>query len=126
MFLKRVALASVSIFALALTLEITASLARGQAIGFRVLGPGTVEAGGAVYVLDTSNSPYGWKQLPALGFTLPPVPASTLLTYDGFVAITESGEGWGKVFGTWTDLGAIPTTPVQGTTWGQVKSKYLR
>lgn len=126
MFFKRFAYASLGVLALASAFALGATVASGQAgSGFRALAPWAVQSGSAVYVLDTSNSPYGWKQLPALGFTLPPVAPSSLIAYDGSHALTDAGEGWGKVFGAWTDLGPVPTTGVERASWGQVKSRYL-
>ena len=125
MFAKRFMYVSISILALALTFEIGARSARAQSSVFRVIGPGLVVVGNAVYELHTATAPVGWAQLPNGNFTLPPVPASSLVNYSsGIVAITDSGEGWGKVSGVWTDLGPVPSTPVQQTTWGQVKARY--
>jgi hypothetical protein len=113
---------------LAFAIGIGARGARGQGVSFRVIGPSTVVVGENVYVLDTSNQPFGWKALPYGGFTLPPVPASTLVNYaSGVAAITDTGEGWGKVGGTWTDLGPVPSlVPTTKESWGQLKAKYAR
>ena len=102
--------------------------ARGQATQFRVIGPGTVVSGNNVYILDISNQPFGWKALPQGNFTLPPVSASSLVSYSsGASAITDAGEGWGKVGGVWTDLGPVPNSvPTARESWGQLKAKYAR
>src|SRR4051812_18968494 len=123
MFAKRFMYVSIGICAITLTFELGAHTARAQSSAFRVIGPGLVVAGNTVYELHTTTAPVGWTPLPNGNFTLPPVPASSLVNYSsGIVAITDSGEGWGKVSGVWTDLGPIPTTPVQQTSWGQVKA----
>jgi hypothetical protein len=124
---KRFMYVSIGLLALTVAFEWGASTARGQASGFRVIGSGTVVAGDAVYFLDTANAPEGWRQLPYASITLPPVPASSLVNYSsGFLAITDSGEGWGKVGGVWTNLGPVPTTPTLQSTWGGVKAKYRK
>jgi hypothetical protein len=97
---------------------------RGQTGTFRVLGNAYVAVGESVYYLDLNNQPLGWKELPFASITLPPVPASTLISYDSFFAITETGEGWGKAYGEWTNFGPVPTTPTVRTSWGQVKTRY--
>jgi len=100
---------------------------RGQAASFRLVGAQVVESGGNLYLLDPANVPYGWKKLPANGITVPPVPASSLVSYTGQTAITDSGEGWGMVGGAWTDLGPIPgLVPTTRESWGQLKAKYAR
>ena len=79
--------------------------ARGQATSFRVIGAGVVVSGGNVYQLDDFNAPIGWHQLPWKTSTLPPVQASSLVYYDGELAITDSGEGWGRPGGAWCSAG---------------------
>ncbi len=98
-----------------------------QTTSFRILGNGFVLAGNTVYYLERINFPVGWKALPYIGWTLPPVPPSTLIQYEnGVLAITESGEGWGLVSGNWQDLGSVPATPTLRTSWGEVKARYAR
>jgi hypothetical protein len=107
--------------------SLEADRARGQITSFRVIGPGMVVVGENVYVLDTGNGPSGWKQLPYGTLTLPPVPPSSLVNYGTGVAITDAGEGWGKVGGVWTDLGPAPgLVPTVKESWGQLKAKYAR
>ena len=77
-----------------------------------------------MYWLDPVNAPPGWKALPNASFTLPPIDVATIAYYDGQRVITDSGEGWGKVGGVWTDLGSIPGTPVAKTSWGELKVRY--
>ena len=96
----------------------------GQASTFRIVGGPFVVSGSTMYWLDTSNAPEGWNALPNSSFSLPPVDLSTIAYYDGQRVITDSGEGWGKVGGVWTDLGNVPTTAVRQSTWGQVKARY--
>ena len=93
---------------------------------FRLIGIADVVVGSTVYVLDTSNYPFGWKQVPATD--LPPVDPATLLSYNSSgVAITDTGEGWGRVNGAWTDLGPVPgSVPTTRESWGQLKAKYAR
>ena len=123
--LRRIAIASV-IFTLAAWFgSIGPEAASSQSSSFRVIGDGYVFAGGSIYYLERLNAPYGWKALPYASLTLPPLDPSMIAFYDSFIAITDAGEGWGKVSGVWTDLGAVPGTPVQNTSWGQVKSRYL-
>ena len=113
------------LLALTAAFELGAHAARAQTSGFRIIGPGTVVVGDAVYGLHTASDPVGWRQFPDGNFDLPPVPPSTLVNYSsGVIAITDSGEGWGKVAGVWTDLGPIPTTAVTESSWGQVKARY--
>ena len=102
--------------------------ARGQSTTFRVIGPNFVVVGQTVYHLDPLNAPLGWHKLPEGGLTLPPVPASSLISYEnGTTAITDSGEGWGNVYGVCTDLGPVPgSVPTTRESWGQLKSKYAR
>ena len=110
--------------AAAIGIAMRAPVADGQA-AFRLIEGGPfATAGSAVYWLDSGNSPQGWKQLPQGSLTLPPIDASTFAYYDGQRVITDSGEGWGKVFGVWTDLGPVPTTAVQRSSWGEVKARY--
>jgi hypothetical protein len=105
-----------------------ADRAGGQATSFRVIGPGIVVVGESVYQLDTGNGPSGWKQLPNGTFTLPPVPASSLVNYaSGIVAVTNTGEGWVQGGGVWTDVGPVPgLVPTTRESWGQLKAKYAR
>ena len=107
---------------------IGANGAKGQSTTFRVIGPNFVVVGQTVYHLDPLNAPLGWHKLPEGGLTLPPVPASSLISYEnGTTAITDSGEGWGNVYGVWTDLGPVPgSVPTTRESWGQLKSKYAR
>jgi len=113
--------------ALAIAFGVVSTIVRAQSVPFRVIGLGIVVVGESVYALKTSSPPYGWTQLPDGSFDLPPVAPSTLINYSsGVLAITDSGVGWGKVGGVWTDLGPIPGTPVQDVSWGQVKAKYRR
>jgi hypothetical protein len=121
---KRVLVTAVVLVALACGTNLKPPNAAGQSPSFRVLGQAYVAVGDAVYYLDLNNVPYGWKQLPFATHTLPPVPASTLISYDGFLAVTEAGEGWGMAYGEWTSFGPVPTTPTVRTSWGQVKSRY--
>jgi hypothetical protein len=117
----------IALLALAAVFTLGARGARGQGTTFRVIGPGTVVVGESVYLLDTGNGPAGWKQLPLGTLTLPPVPVSSLVNYaSGVVAITDSGEGWGKVGGVWMDLGPVPngSMPARQESWGQLKVKY--
>jgi hypothetical protein len=84
-------------------------------------------SGASIYLLDTGNAPAGWTKLPVDRITVPPVPASSLVFYDEQRAITDTGEGWGKVGGVWTDLGPIPSSvPTTRESWGQLKAKYAR
>ncbi len=105
-------------------LESFIPVARGQSTAPRVLGDGIVAVGSSIYILDTSNVPHGWKLVPSGSYTLPPVSVSSLISYDGFVAVTDSGDGWEKSGGVWTDLGTVPGTAVHQSTWGQVKARY--
>ncbi len=125
MFAKRLFFVSGAMAMIMVAFAMGATVTRGQSSAFRVIGPGVVVVGDTVYHLDVSNAPFGWKPLPDASFTLPPVPGSSLVDWEsGILAVTDTGEGWGKVGGVWTDLGTIPGTPVQRTTWGQVKAKY--
>ena len=110
--------------AVAASITATSREAGGQSTGFRLIGGPFATAGGTLYWLDTSNVPQGWKALPQGSLTVPPVDVSTIAYYDGQRAITDAGEGWGKVAGVWTDLGPIPTTAVQRSSWGEVKARY--
>jgi hypothetical protein len=102
-------------------------LARGQSTTFRVIGLATVVSGGNVFYLDDFNAPLGWHKMPDASHTLPPVPASSLVYLDSELAITDSGEGWGRPTGTWQDLGPIPgLVPTLHESWGQLKAKYAR
>jgi hypothetical protein len=126
MFAKRFMHICFGLLALVLAFEVGSQTARAQSSNFRVIAPGIAVAGDAVYELRSLTAPLGWVQLPEGNFTLPPVPPSSLVNYSsGIVAVTETGEGWGKVSGVWTDLGPLPTTAVERASWGQVKSKYL-
>jgi len=117
----------IGLLALAIAFEMGAHTAGAQSPGFRLLSEGIVVIGESVYGLHTSSPPYGWRLFPDGEFDLPPVAPSTLISYSsGQIAITESGEGWGKVGGVWTNLGPIPGTPTVKTSWGQVKTKYIR
>ena len=125
---RRVALVLCALFAVFAVLSpIGIRGARGQAGSFRWIGGSFAVSGESVYRLDPLNSPVGWKKLPDGSFDLPPIPASTLVGFTGQTAITESGEGWGKVGGVWTDLGPIPgSVPTTRESWGQLKAKYTR
>lgn len=125
MLAKRFMFVSIGVLALGVGFALFSGIARGQASAFRVLSIGHVLMGDSVYFLERTNFPVGWKQMPYGGRTLPPVPPSSLVQYDGIEAITDSGEGWGLVGGVWTDLGPIPSTPTTQASWGQVKAKYL-
>ena len=125
--LSRSGVGTCAVLLIALAIAFLAGGARGQAPSFRVIGPGLAVSGSNVYLLDTANAPVGWTKLPATGITLPPVPASALVYYDEQRAITDTGEGWGKVVGVWTDLGPIPSSvPTTQESWGQLKAKYAR
>lgn len=125
MLSKRFMHVCLGLLALVAAFELGSGVAHGQSGAFRVVGTGMVVVGDAVYWLDVNGASAGWKLLPNGSFTLPPVPASSLIQYEsGSWAITDSGEGWGLVFGSWTDLGPVPGTPTVRTTWGQVKAKY--
>ena len=100
--------------------------AGGQSIGFRRVGGPFVVSGGALYWLDSSNVPQGWNLLPNDTFTLPPISPSVFDYYDGQRVITDTGEGWVKIAGVWTDVGPVPTTATVRTSWGQVKDRYRR
>lgn len=122
---KRFMYVCLGCLALAILFEISATHARAQSGSFRVIDAGVVVVGNSAYHLRTTTPPLGWTLMPEGNFDLPPVPPSTLLSYSsGIVAVTESGEGWGKVGGVWTNLGPVPGTAVQEATWGQVKAKY--
>ena len=107
---RRVALVLCALFAVFAVLSpIGIRGARGQAGSFRWIGGSFAVSGESVYRLD------------------PPIPASTLVGFTGQTAITESGEGWGKLGGVWTDLGPIPgSVPTTRESWGQLKAKYTR
>ncbi len=63
--------------------------------------------------------------MPFLNRDLPPVPVSSLISYDSGIAITDSGEGWFRNATEWVDLGPIPgLSPTVRTTWGSVKAAY--
>ena len=126
MFAKKVFYASASLLAITIALQLGARMAMGQTGGFRLIGTAMVSAGGSVYHLDVVNFPEGWKILPTPSYTLPPIPVSSIASYDGDIAITDAGEGWGKVGGVWTDLGPIPGVATVRTSWGQVKDRYRR
>jgi hypothetical protein len=93
---------------------------------FRLIGIADVVVGSTVYGLDVVNLPYGWKQVPAS--ELPPIDPATILSYNSAgVAITDTGEGWGRVGGAWTDLGPVPgLVPTTKESWGQLKVKYVK
>jgi hypothetical protein len=126
MLAKRFLYVCLGLLCLLATFEIGATAASGQTAGFRVIGVNFVVAGETVYHLDTLNLPVGWHALPEGSLDLPPVPASSLVSYNsGTTAITDQGEGWGKVNGSWADLGPVPgISPIHPTTWGQLKVKY--
>jgi hypothetical protein len=124
---RKVISACAMLLIILLTFTLGPEGARGQANMWRLIGPGIVESGGSVYLLDTANAPQGWNQLPVPSITLPPVPASSLTFYDEQRAITDAGEGWGKVGGVWTDLGPIPgLVPTVHQSWGQLKARYVK
>jgi len=114
--------------ALALQLASRPGTANGQAGLFRVLSSSYVAVGESIYRLDFLNAPVGWHQMPYLNFTLPPVPASSLVSLDGDVAITEAGEGWVRTSleaGGWASAGQVPgTVSVQRSNWGALKARY--
>jgi hypothetical protein len=122
---KRFMQVCAGVFLLVASFEIGATTATGQTAGFRVIGSGLVVIGEAVYMIDTSNFPFGWKQLPQGNFDLPPVAASTLVNYvSGIEAITDTGEGWAKINGAWTDIGHPP--PTQGEVHAIIGAKRGR
>ncbi len=98
----------------------------GQGFVMRVIGPATVVVGESAYYLEVSNPPYGWRQLPYGGNTLPPVPVSSLASYEPMVVITDGGEGWYATPGGWVSVGCVPggNSPAIRSTWGGVKAKY--
>ena len=124
---KKGHIVAAALLLLAIAVTVGPNGARGQSNAFRVIGLGVAVVGENVYLLDTANFPFGWKQLPDGSRTLPPVPASSLVNWTGQTAITDTGEGWGKVNGEWTDLGPVPgLVPTTHESWGQLKAKYAR
>ncbi len=110
---------------LALAFHLGASTAGAQSSVFRVLGVNYVGVGGDVYVFAPSL--LGWAKVPSN--ELPPVPASSLVEYQGQFAITAAGEGWvlpdiGAA--AWVSKGFVPgaATPTTPTTFGALKAKY--
>ena len=100
--------------------------ASGQTGSFRALSSFYVLVGETVYHLDPGNAPIGWHQMPYGSFTLPPVPASSLLTLESGVAITQSGEGWIDTgAGGWQSVGQVPgSVATKQSSWGELKAKY--
>jgi hypothetical protein len=102
--------------------------ARGQSSSFRLLSPTFVLVGESIYHLDAVNPPTGWRLMPYASFTLPPVPASSLISLFSDVAITDTGEGWyfsGTGASGWTSAGQVPgSVATLRTSWGTVKAKY--
>jgi hypothetical protein len=126
---NRIAFAAASLLASAVAFGFGSVIARGQATTIKILsGSAVAVVGNTAYHLDTANQPVGWHLMPDGNFDLPPIPPSTLAYYSsGIVAITDSGEGWGKVGGVWTDLGPVPgSVPTTRESWGQLKAKYAR
>jgi len=102
-----------------------APIAGGQGNGFKILPGPFVAVGNSLYWLDSSNVPQGWKLLPRGSLTLPPISPSEFAYYNGQVVITDAGEGWVNIAGNWTDVGPVPETAAEKSSWGQVKMKYL-
>jgi hypothetical protein len=126
---KRFFYVCLGILALAVAHHLGARSAQGQATQFRMVEELVAVVGDKVYLLDAANEPYGWKELPGLGLDLPPVPKNTIVSYsrNGGTTVTESGEGWQKVSGTWVSLGFLPgVTGVENTSWGAVKARYRK
>ncbi len=99
--------------------------ARGQGSTFRILSESYVLVGENIYRADLVNPPVGWHLMPDGSFTLPPVPASSLVSLNGLVGITESGEGWTYNSGGWISIGQIPgVVGVERSTWGALKARY--
>ena len=124
--LRRVALAFLLLMVAASTLEIRPRQAFGQSSSFRLLSSFYALVGETVYHLDPGNPPIGWHALPYGSFDLPPVPASSLLSLESDIAITDSGEGWIRMGASgWQSVGVLPgVVSTQRSTWGAIKAKY--
>lgn len=107
---------------------VSARKAGGQSATFKIVGFGPfVVSAGSLYLLDAANAPEGWKLLPDASHSVPPISPSEFAYYDGTTVVTDTGEGWVRIFGVgWTDVGPVPTTATRQTTWGQLKDKYRR
>ncbi len=120
---KRFFYVCAGILALVLTYHFGATSAGGQGL-VRVIGPNTVVVGSNAFYLEISNPPFGWRQLPYNGNTLPPVPVTSLASYQLGTAITDTGEGWYATAGVWVSAGTPPSVATIPSTWGSVKAKY--
>jgi hypothetical protein len=101
--------------------------ASSQSTNIKVLGVACAVVGGTTaFYLEIDTPPYGWRQMPYPGRDLPPVPVSSLASYESGIAITDAGEGWLRTSSGWVSLGLLPSgsQPAQRATWGAVKSTY--
>ena len=118
---RRIAIMFLLLLPLGMSLDIGPRPASGQTGSFRPLSPFYVLVGETVYYLDVGNPPFGWHQI----VDLPPVPASSLVTLEAGLAITQSGEGWIHVASGWQSVGVVPgLVAVHSATWGALKAKY--
>jgi hypothetical protein len=122
--LKRVCLMCLSMFLLAAAYYLGAGRADAQSQSFRVIGSNCVVIGETAYYLEITNPPLGWQQMPNAFKTIPPVPASSLISYTPQTAITDVGEGWMHTASGWVSLGTLGSVPAKRTSWGQVKLDY--
>ena len=125
--LRRLAILCIALLALLGLRELIPGNAHGQSSSFRILSSSNVLVGETVYHAELFNPPIGWRQMPYLSLTLPPVQPSSLVSLSSDVAITDTGEGWVWVGGAtgWQNVGQIPgTVGVTRTSWGAVKSRW--
>lgn len=120
---RLILIAAIAIVALQVA-AVFPAVVRGQSASFTVLSPTFVRVGGKVYHLDAGNAPFGWRELPYLSFTLPPVPVTSLVSLTTFEAITDTGEGW-MLRNGWESAGQLPgTVATIKSSWGAVKARY--
>ena len=126
--IRRMLLACAAAFAVLLVFGSQPKTAHGQVGSFRILSDSYVIVGEAIYHADPLNPPIGWHLMPYASFNLPPVQASSLVSLNSDIAITETGEGWirtGSGPGEWTSVGQIPgVVGVERSTWGALKARY--
>ena len=124
MMLKRVFLVCLSMFLLAGSYYFGSTRAAAQSPSFRLIGPNCAVVGDVAYYLEITNPPLGWQQMPNTFKTLPPVPASSLISYTPQDAITDSGEGWVHTASGWESLGTLGTVRATSMSWGKLKADY--
>jgi hypothetical protein len=122
--LKRVFLICLSMFLLAGSYYLGAAGASAQSPSFRLIGSNCAVVGETAYYLEITNPPLGWQPMPNAFRDLPPVPVSSLISYQSYTAITDSGEGWRHTASGWVSLGTLGSLPTKRVSWGEVKQDY--